>query len=527
MVIRDLLVRLGLDTDTASFASGFVMLRSLWGIFDGIKASIGGLGEGLIGFNSSVENIKLRLQTLAMLDLKQPIDEAKQSADKLFAGLQKDAIATPATTRELADFASTVAGVVFKAKGSLEDLRELTTGTVMAGKLFMGEGEQHLVSVQTQEALMGTVRVNQRFARLMIEQVMGMTREQFKALNPEQRKNAWLEGLRSDALKQAMKEYEQNWAGVTSSIIDIKEIILGAIGAPLFAALKRHLGDFKVWLQENMEGITAFGLKVYEVLRKTFIALWGVVKGVFGIILMGLKAMGVVSETHGGKMNQVLLLVIGTVLSLTAAVVAAGVSMAASWLAATLPILAIGAVLATIFLIGEDLWVAIHGGDSVLGRLWDRWKGFVEEWVKPKAGDWWITTIIKDAVNHLLHFQRTYADVKDAFLNLNPAGWWIQAYRRNEIESQGVRTFENGRRVADGDNLPLESFGWIKDHLAVAADEAKKTAAAQASRVDVGGITIHVHQAEADAEEIGRHVGKQMQEFWDGTLRDASVGVLR
>lgn len=509
MKLKSFFASLGLEVDSASFASGIAAVDGVRFVLAALKHVAHEASEAFIGFNASVESMKSRLTTVAQMNLKIPFQQAKVAADNLFDGLQEDALKTPATTRELTDFAATIAGVVLKAGKSMNDLRDITAGTVVLGK------QQQMgpyAAIQTQEALMGVVRVNQRFSRFMIEQAMGSTLEKFKALSPQKKIEEWIKALKSPAVKDALKEYEHNWAGVTSSITDIKEIVLGAIGKPLFEELKRRLFDFKNWLLEHRKEIEEFGGK----LMKVFLAFIHSIERIGKLAAKEFDAFAKKLQAAGIHVSglDVALGALVTVLTLaTAAAVALGVRMAISFAIAAAPVLVLGALLAIAYLIIEDIIVGLQGGHSVLRDLYHEWKDFLKDWSQPAPGDSWITTWLKDWARLISDVHMSWRLFKQDFTTFGP----LQSY----LETQkGFKAYgPNGKLNAD------EALEFYAQHPTKMRSDAPASGPFRDS-YSFGDTSVTVVATPgADPQELGKVIGKTLQDFWDAKMRRAAPGV--
>lgn len=95
--------------------------------------------------------------------------------------------------------------------------------------------------------------------------------------------------------------------------------------------------------------------------------------------------------------------ILGGVTAITAAMVilhwssvkAAAASLAA-WLAAAWPFILIGGLIAGILLALDDVRVYLEGGNSLIGRFINKWRGLVDQW-KDKPADqrpWWYSILV-------------------------------------------------------------------------------------------------------------------------------------
>lgn len=99
------------------------------------------------------------------------------------------------------------------------------------------------------------------------------------------------------------------------------------------------------------------------------------------------------------------------------------------------------ALAAAIVLAYDELRVFFRGGDTLLGRYGEKWTKFVDDFFKVDADDWWLTRLLKEAMQALLDLQATLgltdearakqrAEVKslqsqyDSASDEGIAGWW-------------------------------------------------------------------------------------------------------
>jgi len=90
-------------------------------------------------------------------------------------------------------------------------------------------------------------------------------------------------------------------------------------------------------------------------------------------------------------------------LSLQAASVAAAVASAAAWAAAAAPVLALAALIALVVLALEDIWVFLHGGESLFGKLGLEIKKVFDQFLDagPQPGEHWMIKILRSVLLYL------------------------------------------------------------------------------------------------------------------------------
>ena len=90
-------------------------------------------------------------------------------------------------------------------------------------------------------------------------------------------------------------------------------------------------------------------------------------------------------------------------LSLQASAVAAAVASAAAWAAAAAPVLALAALIALVVLALEDIWVFLHGGESLFGKLGLEIKKVFDQFLDagPQPGEHWMIKILRAALIYL------------------------------------------------------------------------------------------------------------------------------
>jgi hypothetical protein len=402
MFLKEFAIKLGLDVDAVSFAQGQIAVTALSAAISMIRSTVGGLSDVIFGFNANAEKVKLQLATIASMNLKLPWEQAKAASEELFAGLQEDAAKTPAETGELVEFATNISSAYFRAGKNMKDLRDFTTRAVVAAKSLNMEG---IAALDIQQALGQNVGIRDRFAKTVIEGA-GSTTAKFNALDVKKRVEFLTGAFNSPAITNAMKEFESNWAGVTSTLSDNAKIIGGAAGKPIFDFTKGVLKDLGDWVQAHRKDITDF----FGTFVKVLFAVGRVVKAVVGTIAMLIEWFYKAGPVMG-TINTALAALVVALMIFGATSVTAALTSAAAWVLAALPIIAIAALVGIALLLIEDIYTGLTGGKSVVFELWEQWKKFMSSWLEDKDSDPWWLSMIKQFLLFIFDTDKAWAKV--------------------------------------------------------------------------------------------------------------------
>lgn len=405
-VLKEFAVKLGLDVDALSFAKGQFAVTGLQYTLSMIRGAVGGLGEAIFGFNSKVESTQLKLAAIAQMNLKLPWEEAKAAAAELYAGLQKDAAETPAETGELVDFAAQISNAFFSAGKNMKDLRKFTTDAVVAAKVLNMQG---IAALDIQQALGQHVGIRDRFAKAVIEGA-GSTLAKFNALGKAAKVEFLTGAFGGSWVQNARKEFEGNWAGVTSTLSDNSKMIAGQAGKPIFDVVKTGLKDFGDWVQKNAPTITKFFLGFVTVL----FAVGRVLKAVAGFIGMFIEYAYKAGPVLG-TLTVILSAITVAMMIFGAVSTAAALQSAAAWVLAALPVIAIVALVGIALLLIEDIYTGLTGGKSVIFELWGAWKRFMSSWLEDKDSDPWWLSMVKMLLRFIFDTEGAWNRVVDAW----------------------------------------------------------------------------------------------------------------
>ena len=239
--------------------------------------SIHSAWEHLVMFNKEVENAKISLTAMVEGGFGGNFDYARGQAESLYNEFQKFSQMTPMTTQEMLEFSRGVAVSTQQAGGSIKDIVTITEqGAVAAKALGM---ESHYASRELSEMLAGNINNRMLFAK-QLAGLGGKTVEDLRGMKSGERLAFLKATLTSPAMKDAVGAMSQSFSGVTSTLIDKVQILLGKIGLPLFKAITAEVTRWNEWIDKNSVSIDHFAKTVAEGLVSAFMT----IRDVFGFI---------------------------------------------------------------------------------------------------------------------------------------------------------------------------------------------------------------------------------------------------
>ncbi len=228
---------------------------------------IKGAYHAFIDFNKEVQNAKISLTAMVEGGFGGSFEYAKGQAESLYSEFQKFSQLTPVTTKEMLEFSRGVAVATQQAGGGISDIVSMTEQGVVAAKaLGMESG---YAARELAEMLSGQVSNRMLFAKQLIG-LGGLNLEQFRALGEKERLAFTLKTLNSPAMKDATKQFSDSFSGVTSTLEDKMQILLGHIGKPLFEMVTKEIKSWSEWIDRNQLKIDHFAQSVSDGLVTAF-----------------------------------------------------------------------------------------------------------------------------------------------------------------------------------------------------------------------------------------------------------------
>ena len=541
MIIRELLVKLGLDLDKKTF--------------DGADSAIGKVkaGLGLVAVAAAAAGAFVTSSVEALVENAGKLNDLSQTA-----GVSAE------TLQELA-YAASLAG------GSLEG----TTAALTK------------LSVHMEKAAQGSVEAAQAFGRVGVRirgadgqlqsagDVLGDIAEKFKSMPDGARKtalavdlfgksgadliptlNAGRDGLaqlRAEARELGtVLDQETIAAGddLGDNLDKLKAAVHGlqyAIAGPLIGELSALSTAMIKWVKENraliaqrMQIVFRAILGGVRLLVVALNALWKVLGFVidqwrlFAVILYS-----VVSAALIWNLAQTGLL-ISQYLRLAAAAVLAAIRAAAAWAAAAAPVVAIAAALALVILLYDEWLTDQQGGLTLIGQLWPKWKAFLEDFISTSSDDdpWWVT-MLKGFVALLLHADVIWAQFKLTIEEtFDEIGQWIVSSISKAIDTVtakiktsfgGVKNFFgfSPAAVSGGASEPSASPAAVSGGASGPSASVSNTAS---RTINMGGLKLEqtiVAGVGQTAAGVGESATESLKRWWQGELAGATAAIAK
>lgn len=258
---------IGQEAERASRSSGS-LTKTLMGIGAGVAAWKGfSLGKSLlIDFNSQMEQSAITMGGLMMMNMGGDWASNQERANKLMAQFQEDAKSSVATTADFANVASGIVAPLTQVGGTMEDIRKITQGVVVASGAFGMSGE--VAARDIEQALAGRMGVADRLPKLL-----GLDPESWNkmiAKNPAKAIPELLKVLQQPAIKQMAEAQANTFAGQWSTLKDNMQIALGKVGLPLMKELGKEFAHVAAWMDKNPERINEIARSIASALVKGF-----------------------------------------------------------------------------------------------------------------------------------------------------------------------------------------------------------------------------------------------------------------
>ena len=275
--LSDRLGTLGAKIRGASGGAGGLVggLVGVGAAYTGVRLLAGGFmaaARGAVAFKSEVAGAQVGLASVISAVDKISFDEAQKQASGVFRQLQDDAIKSVATTKDLFSVYQQITGPIRAAGFGMEKVREITNSTVSAATAL---------GVDLPQAT--------RDIGMMVSGVAGQDVKLFRMLkatgvikeNAEEWNKGLTQGERIEKLTGALNQfapaadaYSKSWGGLTSSLRDIVELSLGALGGPTLEKLQGYMSKWIDRFVKNrdraMAKVTELGEKIAGAFSRVF-----------------------------------------------------------------------------------------------------------------------------------------------------------------------------------------------------------------------------------------------------------------
>lgn len=411
MVISEFFAKLGLDLDKASFKAADALMGGVKVGLVAVASAAAAAGGAILGMVKNVSETadkvdetsqSIGVSTDALQELAYASSYSGLGIDGLAAGLgmlTRSMAAAKDGSKETADAFRKAGVAVTDAHGQLRpadevlgDLADKFAGmpagaekSSLAMKLFGRSGTQMIPFLNAGRDGIADLRQEAEDLGVVLD------------------KNTIAQGA---ALDDSFTKLHATFTGLKNTI-----------AGPLLEGVNGVVKAFTAWVRANRDIIKTRVeqfTRVLGVLLKATAATLSVIGKVLGVVIDHWRIFAIVV---GSYVVAALLASLsaaaaaaGGYLALGVAAVSAGIEAAAAWLAAAFPVIALAALLAIVVLIAMDIYTWLTGGDSVIGRLWDRWGGFLKDFATPSESDPWWLFAIKTFLGILLDIPQAWDD---------------------------------------------------------------------------------------------------------------------
>lgn len=368
-ILRELFAKLGLDVDAASFAKGQLAA-------DGVKFALEKLvGWGKAAAEGLIDVAKEAVETAAHLDdTSQAIGVSTDALQELGYAAGQSGLEAAELQKSILLLSRTMNAAKSGGESQAELFQKLGVKIKFAdGKLRPVEGVINDVADKLKKMPDGAEKtaLAMEFFGKSGAKMLPMLNEGSEGIE-RMRQEARDLGLvlDKDLIKQGAEIDD-----LATSLKDMWKSIKTQVGASLFPDILRAGKAIKAWVTENRKLIQLNLVRFFRGLAKA-----------------GEIVYGVFSETF--KMFERNLPIFGrAVLLIGAALIPTGLRIAAAWVLAAAPILALGAALTALVLFIDDFRLYLKYGDKAK-TLTGQFLKNIDEWMKPKPGDpWWIKAL--------------------------------------------------------------------------------------------------------------------------------------
>lgn len=396
MIVRELFAKLGLSVDAASFAVADHMLGA-------VKSGLGLLVSGAARAGAEMRDVITRtVETASALnDTSVALGVTTEALQELGYAAQLNGSSLEGMADGLRKLSIHMEAAAEGGGEAAEVFRKLGVSVTEGGKLRAADAVLEDIAEKFKAMPDGARKVataidlfGKSGASLIPTLTVG--REEIVKLREEAR---GLGVVMSKELIESGDSLGDTWDKLKFAADGLRYAIASPLLEPINEAVKAVID----WVKANR-------MLIAQRMRVLFDAMGTAIKAFGrGLLLVG-RAIGYVIDHW--KLFAVLILstlaaivlanagAIISFLALQAAAVAAAVASAAAWAAAAAPILAIAALIALVVLALEDIWVFLHGGESLFGKLGLEIKKVFDQFLAagPQPGEHWLVKLLRSAL---------------------------------------------------------------------------------------------------------------------------------
>ncbi len=257
----------------------------------GLRELIMKTGEVFIGFNSAVEQTKIKLSTMIGSDFQVSWKRASDVAGEMYEKFEKFESLAPVDAKEMAAFAQTVSTSVFAAGGNIENLTKIAEEGSVAAKALGFDAQRG--AMELNRMLSGQVGNRSQMAKMLLGS-MGLDAAAWKKLKEPERLEKLEGALGSGTMKSAAESMKGSFQGSMAMFKNTLEQTAGAVGLPLFKAITKEVVSWNKWIEANPEKIAEITGKLTNGIKEVMSMMRDIGSFLMPIIKEAMSAIGTV-----------------------------------------------------------------------------------------------------------------------------------------------------------------------------------------------------------------------------------------
>jgi hypothetical protein len=415
MDVRELVGRLGLDVDSAAFAIGSAVMQGLRQEMTGLQVVAAGVG-GVMAATGTAIAAALGLTAREggkLEDLQHQVGTTAENFQALSYAAKQNGLDSEELAHALTMLSRASYGASKGGKSQLEAFQALgvgiydTNGHLKASDVLLRSVSDAYEKMP--DGVKKTAIAQELFSRGGGKLVSFLNLGSVAIAQMEQRARD-LGAVMSqdmvgaaDALGDSMDWLMAGFKGIRN-----------AIAEPLLVPMRQVIDSMVEWLVVNRELIKSRITTFVTYFAAAVRFLW---KNAISPLVTALGFMmdhwRLFAALLGGALVAAVIVGANSISWFLALSVAAARATLLEWLPVVGPFLAIAAAIAGLLLIGEDLYVWSKGGRSLIGGVLGEFSKAMDEFLKPKPGEWFFVTWLKLALNLVNDLKNTIPNLGD------------------------------------------------------------------------------------------------------------------
>lgn len=507
MILRELFVKLGLDIDAQSFAKGQITASALEAAFHRLVETVSENIKSAIEYGDKIEKAsqKIGVARKALQELQYAGSLADLSAEEMSTSIGMLSKKMEAAKTGSAEASKAFKGIEFLKAGKLKATDEVL-GQIADKFESMPDGAEK------------TVLAMQLFGRSGKQMIplLNKGRGELEAMRQEARDLGLV--MDDDAVK-ASEELNDNLHRLHAISQGLWREAIG----PLIPRIGELVKRFLAWRKENAAII------------KQKIEKWA------GYVAKGIDMISdafTFLVDNGTAVKAIIGTIVISLALLRTAAIATAVQSAAAWIAAWAPVaapfIALGAIVAGVLAIFDDLRVYSRGGKSVTGL----WVKFLDDWTKPKADDGWLLKEVKSIIREAEKALSILRELDKLMYKPQSIDKAAGKSKKQVSAESDAMTFKTMRqRVGQGLPLTVQEKDVLKRsgvpeqsfvaQYAPPSPELRQMGSAMSGGSQINApMTFNVTQQPGESSDgFANRVVEIAKGWWQGELQAATAGV--